>query len=153
MLVVPLGLLAKVAGKPMVDDREEVDRQKVAAAARAIVIEVERKLGFLPVDREDEKLGYDIESKDPRTGRLRFIEVKGRAAGADTITVTKNEVLTSLNKPDDYILAIVEFFGEREHRVHYVRRPFERSGVTVDFNGASVNLYFAELLKRAEGPH
>ncbi|MBC7170627.1 DUF3883 domain-containing protein [Candidatus Bipolaricaulota bacterium] len=153
VLVVPLGLLAKVAGKPMVDDREEVDRQKVAAAARAIVIEVERKLGFLPVDREDEKLGYDIESKDPRTGRLRFIEVKGRAAGADTITVTKNEVLTSLNKPDDYILAIVEFFGEREHRVHYVRRPFERSGVTVDFNGASVNLYFAELLKRAEGPH
>ena len=28
-------------------------------------------------------------------------EVKGRAAGAPTITVTKNEVLTSLNKLED----------------------------------------------------
>ena len=26
-----------------------------------------------------------------------------------TVTVTKNEILTSLNKPEDYILAIVEF--------------------------------------------
>ncbi|MBF0449991.1 MAG: DUF3883 domain-containing protein [Candidatus Magnetomorum sp.] len=28
--------------------------------------------------------------------RLRFIEVKGRKQGADTITVTKNEILTAL---------------------------------------------------------
>jgi hypothetical protein len=45
----------------------------------------------------------------PGTGKLRFIEVKGRVAGADTITVTRNEILYSLNKPDDFILAIVEF--------------------------------------------
>ncbi len=37
-------------------------------------------------------------------------------------------------------------------QVHYVRRPFERTGVTVDFNGASVSFYFADLLKRAEDP-
>ena len=49
----------------------------------------------------------------PGTGRLRFIEVKGRVAGADTITVTKNEILYSLNKPDDFILAIVEFLRRR----------------------------------------
>lgn len=30
-------------------------------------MDVERSLGFEPVDREFEKLGYDIESKDPRT--------------------------------------------------------------------------------------
>lgn len=72
------------------------------------------------------RLGYDIENRDPRTGRLRFIEVKGRVAGADTITVTKNEILTSLNKPDDYILAVVEFLGGDQHRVHYVRRSFRR---------------------------
>jgi transcriptional regulator CtsR len=29
-------------------------------------------------DREHEKLGYDIESRVPNTGKLRFIEVKGR---------------------------------------------------------------------------
>lgn len=40
--------------------------------------------------------GYDIESRDPMTERLHFIEVKGRVKGATTVTVTKNEILTSL---------------------------------------------------------
>lgn len=153
VLVVPLGLLAKMSGRPLSEEeRRVVDKQKVAAAARAIVMDVERLLGCTPVNREEEKLGYDIESRDPRTGNLRFIEVKGREAGADTITVTKNEILTALNKPDAYILAVVELAGDGTHAVHYVRRPFERSGVTVDFNGASVNFHFADLLKRAEVP-
>ena len=34
-------------------------------------MEVERGLGFEPVDREFEKLGYDIESRVPGTGKLR----------------------------------------------------------------------------------
>jgi hypothetical protein len=38
------------------------------------------------------------------------------------------------------------------HRVHHLRRPFERSSVTTDFNGASVNFRFAEPLTRAEAP-
>lgn len=46
------------------------------------------------------------------TGRLRFIEVKGRVRGATTVTVTKNEILTALNKPDDFILTVVEAEGE-----------------------------------------
>ena len=36
----------------------------------------------------------------PNTGKLRFIEVKGRLADADSITVTRNEVLAALNKPE-----------------------------------------------------
>ena len=115
---------------------------------RAVVREVERSLGYEPVDREFEQLGYDIESRVPGTGRLRFIEVKGRVAGAQTITVTKNEILTSLNKPEDYILAIVEFGGET-NRVHYVRRPFQREP---DFGVTSVNYGLAELLARAAAP-
>ena len=79
---------------------------------------VERESGIrADVDREFEKRGYDIESRVPGTGRLRFIEVKGRISGAANILVTRNEILYSLNKPDDYILAIVEFLGENDHRV------------------------------------
>ena len=118
-------------------------------AARAIAMAVERCLGFEPTDRGAEKLGYDIDSRDARTGKLRFIEVKGRVAGADTITVTKNEILTSLNKPDDFILAIVEFLEGDQHRVHYVRRPFRREP---DFGVTSVNYNLAELLARVEEP-
>jgi hypothetical protein len=110
---------------------------------------VERQLGYEPEDREFERLGYDIESRDSRTGRLRFLEVKGRVSGAATITVTKNEILYSLNKPEDFILAIVEFMTDGSHRVHYVRRPFRREP---DFGVTSVNYDFAELLARAEVP-
>jgi hypothetical protein len=112
-------------------------------------MEVERRLGFEPTDREIEKLGYDIESRVPGTGRLRFLEVKGRVTGAETVTVTKNEILTSLNKPDDFILALVEFLDANAHRVHYLRRPFQRDP---DFGVTSVNYDFAELLARAEEP-
>jgi len=150
LVVVPLGLVAAMEGrKPVV---RSVDTQASAARARAIVMKTERALGFDPIDREFEKLGYDIESRVPGTGQLRFLEVKGRVTGADTITVTKNEILTSLNKPDDFILALVEFLDSENHRVHYLRRPFERSGVTTDFNGASVNFPFADLLSRAGEP-
>ena len=112
-------------------------------------MQMERQLGFEPVDREIEKLGYDIESRDPSTGKLRFLEVKGRISGADTICVTRNEILYSLNKPEDFVLAIVEFLTDTDHRVHYVRRPFQREP---DFGVTSVNYDFPELLARAEQP-
>ena len=112
-------------------------------------MEVERSLGFEPTDREFEKLGYDIESRVPGTGKLRFIEVKGRVSGADTITVTKNEILYSLNKPDDFILAIVEFLDDDAHRVHYLRRPFQREP---DFGVTSVNYSLCDLIEKAETP-
>jgi SNF2 family DNA or RNA helicase len=147
LLVVPLGLIAAMTGRPLpaATPAQAVDKQAAAARARAIVMEVERSLGYAPVDREFEQLGYDIESRVPGTGKLRFIEVKGRDGEAATITVTKNEILYSLNKPDDYILAIVEFVGEG-HRVHYVRRPFTREP---DFGVTSVNYDLAELIGRA----
>ena len=112
-------------------------------------MEVERGLGYEPTDREFDKLGYDIESRVLDTGRLRFIEVKGRASGAATITVTKNEILYSLNKPDGFILAIVEFLDGGSHRVRYLRHPFQREP---DFGVTSVNYDFAKLLARAEAP-
>ena len=149
VVVVPMGLLAKVMGRAAPATAAPVDTQASAARARAIVMEVERQLGYEPVDREHEKLGYDIESRHPGTGKLRFIEVKGRVAGADTVTVTKNEILYSLNKPDDFILALVEFQGGDNHRVLYLRRPFRREP---DFGVTSVNYDFAELIARAEEP-
>jgi len=139
----------QMTGQSLPKQAQTADTQASAARARAIVLQVERQLGFQPTDREYEKLGYDIESPEPRTGRLRFLEVKGRVSGAATITVTKNEVLYSLNRPEGFILAIVEFLDGEAHNVHYVRRPFQREP---DFGVTSVNYDFAELLARAEQP-
>jgi len=126
------------------------DTQASAARARAISMEIERGLGFEPTDRELEKLGYDIESRVVGTGKLRFIEVKGRISGAATITVTRKEISYSLNKPEDFILAIVEFTGDNTHRVHHLRQPFAREP---DFGVTSVNYDFSELIARAEQPN
>ena len=147
LVVIPMGLLADMTGAAA--PRRPVDTQKSAAKARAIIMEVERGLGFEPVDRETEHLGYDIESRIPGTGKLRFIEVKGRQSGADTVTVTKNEILTALNKPDDFILGIVEFLDGGDHRVHYLRDPFQKEP---DFDVTSVNYKLNELIKRAGKP-
>jgi hypothetical protein len=112
-------------------------------------MEVERRLGYDPTDRECEKLGYDIESRVPDTGKLRFIKVQGRTRGAATITVTRNEILYSLNRPEDFILGIVEFLEDSSHHIHYVRQPFQREP---DFGVTSVNYDFAELLARSRSP-
>jgi superfamily II DNA or RNA helicase len=149
LLVAPLGLVRATQGLPAASAQVAVDTQAAAARARDIVMDVERKLGFAPVDRERDKLGYDIESAIPGTGRLRFIEVKGRVGDADTVTVTKNEILYSLNKPDDFILAMVAFAKDGSHEVRYLRRPFQREP---DFGVTSVNYVLADLLSRAEAP-
>ncbi|WP_298135103.1 helicase-related protein [Acidiferrobacter sp.] len=149
MLIIPAGLMKVMTGQDTSAPSAPVDTQASAARARQIIMAIERSLGFEPTDREFERLGYDIESRVPGTGKLRFIEVKGRVSGAQTITVTKNEILYSLNKPDDFILAIVEFQDGGGHEVHYVRQPFQREP---DFGATSVNYDFSELLTRAAGP-
>jgi hypothetical protein len=149
LLVAPLGLLMAMQEKALPTDEQTTDKQAVAARAREIVMAAERELGFEPIDREYEKLGYDIESRAPETGKLRFIEVKGRVAGAETLTVTKNEILFSLNKPEDFFLAIVEFRNDGTHRLRYLRSPFRREP---DFAVTSVNYDFSELLAMSLPP-
>jgi hypothetical protein len=154
LLVLPRELLGKLnpvtkGGEVGTQAQGPVDTAVSAARARAAVMAVEVSLGYQPVDRELEKLGYDIESKHPASGQLRFIEVKGRVAGAESITVTRNEILYSLNKPDAFILAIVEFHDDEAHTVHYVRQPFRAEP---DFGATSVNYSMAELLARASKP-
>jgi hypothetical protein len=89
------------------------ETRRVGDLAMRAVMATERRLGYEPHDVGRDDLGYDIESRAParcgsETRPLRFIEVKGRIADARTVTVTKNEILTALNKPEDWILALVE---------------------------------------------
>jgi hypothetical protein len=94
------------------------DRRAIEIAGMNAVMEIERRLGYIPTDVSATKCGYDIESEIPKEKRinsecLRFIEVKGREKGATTVTVSKNEILTGLNRPNEFILAIVEV--DRQH--------------------------------------
>jgi hypothetical protein len=147
-LIVPFGLLQRFQEPaPAEPPTFAKDRELVAALAMAKVMETERALGREPRDVHEENRGYDIESSIPGTGRLLFIEVKGRAPDARTVTITRNEILTGLNKPEEYTLAIVYVDETAAKTPRYVRRPFQREP---DFGVESVNYDLEELLARSE---
>ena len=150
-IIVPAGLLRKMtpsvpAGLP---ESTAEGRAAVERLAMEAVIAAERALGNEPRDVSTERLGYDLESRDSGTRGLRFIEVKGRADGAATVTVTRNEILTALNKPAAFILAIVEVSNGLAREPRYVRQPFHREP---DFGATSVTYKLSELVGRSASP-
>ena len=156
-LVVPIGLLrravapekARLGVRETAPNGRPAGRAEVERLAMEAVMAAERALGHEPRDVSAAKVGYDVESRDGTTGRLRFIEVKGRAGDADTVTVTHQEIRTALNKPDAFILAIVRVRDGYVSGPHYLRRPFRAEP---DFDAVSVTYNLRELLARAEAP-
>jgi hypothetical protein len=149
-LIIPAGLIARLKGEAIdpVSLFGMENKTMIEQTAMEAVLERERQNGFIPRDVSDAKLGWDVESLNPQTGKLRFIEVKGRIEGAKTITVSKNEILVGLNKLEDYFLAIVEvkFSGGKAlaNRIDYIQQPFKREP---DFAAVSVNYELTKLLK------
>lgn len=153
-LVIPRGLLAEITGAP-VDLGAKANRAAVEAAGMAAVMRIERDLGYEPRDRSRENVGYDIESSAPAGTSmegLRFIEVKGRVAGADTVTVSRNEVLSALNNPERFLLALVEvtFGGDgavAKTQTTYLRKPFHNA---IDSTANCVVFDIRDLKAKAE---
>ena len=164
-LVIAIGLLQRLQPKPETTATPFArETKRVELMAMATVMAAEQALGYQPRDVSASKCGYDIESRDPKTGHLRFVEVKGRIETADTVTVTKNEIITALNQPDQYVLALVQVplnpngpegdavplpEGTGNYPVapkgcilRYVHQPFQREP---DFGVCSVNYDWKEL--------
>ena len=152
-IVVPIGLVNKLL-PPLSQPEDEgsaasaAARKQMELLAMQMVMDAEERLGNQPRDVSRAKCGYDIESKVQADGKLRFIEVKGRVAGALTVTVTRNEILTALNKPDDFILAVGQVEEGRQNLV-YIRQPFQQEP---EFAVESINYKLAELLSRGQAP-
>lgn len=149
-LVVPAGLLLQRRGEPGWT-ADAAARSRVEQIAMDAVIAAERALGHHVVDVSAQKCGWDVTSVPPAVaGRLppsRHIEVKGRAKGSSTVTVTRNEVLYGLNQQDKFMLAVVMVDGEHHEPPRYVRRPFTQEP---DWAVTSVNLDLLQLLARSE---
>jgi superfamily II DNA or RNA helicase len=130
-LIIPKGLLTARAptaetGKESGFEEDPIARAEIERLAMEAVMAAERRLGNIPRDVSAENKGYDIESRDPKAGHLRFIEVKGRHADGRDVIVTKNELLASLNAPETYILALVRVENGFAHEPIYVRQFFKR---------------------------
>jgi hypothetical protein len=64
------------------------------------------------------------------------------------VSVKKTQIITGLNKPEDFILALVVVDGEAT-TASYLRKPFSREP---DFDVTAVTYDLSKLLKRAEEP-
>ncbi len=85
---------------PMVRD-EEIEHIAMKEA-----MNYERAQGWIPEDVSAEDRGFDILSRHPESGQVRFIEVKGRA-GVGPVALTPNEYKTAERLRADYWLYVV----------------------------------------------
>jgi hypothetical protein len=148
-LVVPAGYLASL--RPDGPGTRPPDPSITERIAVEAVLAIERELGREPEEQDHFNPGFDILSKDRVTGDLRFIEVKGRVAGAPTVTVTRTEILTALNKGAQFILALVSVDGAAAASVHYLGDPFKGEPEAY-FDMTSVNYDWKKLIAKSGEP-
>lgn len=152
-VVIPAGLLMERKGEGENSGVDSAARAHIEAVAMKAVIGAEQSFGHFVTDVSAEKCGWDVTSVAPERDGLpsvtRHIEVKGRAKGQTTITVSRNEIMYGLNQSDKFILAVVVVDGNSYEGPFYIKEPFDSEpGWAV----TSVNLDLSSLLERAELP-
>lgn len=147
-LIIPQGLLNERLGTNTPDEfaLDPEARKRVEKLAMQAVISYEESQGYRTEDVSAQKCGWDVTSHS-NNGEIRFLEVKGRVKGAPTVTVTRNEILTSLNQPDKFILAIVLVDGNNAESPVYIRRPFQKEP---EFGVTSINYDVNQLISLGE---
>jgi Domain of unknown function (DUF3883) len=145
-LVVPVGLLRKLRGEgPALSAADAAARKRIETLAMQAVFMAETAKGHRVVDVSAQKCGWDVSSYPPNSTDPKHIEIKGRAKGSDTITVSRNEILYAFNQAEKFVLAIV-FVNpdDSTESPHYLTNPFQREP---DWGAASVNYSIGSLLR------
>jgi superfamily II DNA or RNA helicase len=149
-LVIPVGLLLEASGAAEEAGPDAAARKRVELLAMNAVFEAEKGLGRMPRDVSAQRgIGYDIELMDDQ-GDLFFIEVKGRVDGADSVTLTINEVNTGRNSPHRFRLALVTVTGDQAAAPVYV------SGIdwgVPGFGDTQITKNLQQLLAAGRAPH
>lgn len=157
-LVVPAGLMRTRRGDEPVDTvaatfaANALARARIEKAAMHAVRRAEEERGCRVVDVSADKCGWDLTSYPPavdgKQPEPRHIEVKGRAKGAGTVCVTRNEMLYAFNQGDKFVLAVVLVGdGDEVEGPHYIRNPFDREP---GWGVASINYNLGDLLAGKE---
>ena len=98
-LVISQGMLSQRKGETNFSADPET-RSRIEKVAMQALMDAERSFGYEVTDVSAEKCGWDVTARPPMVeGRLlddRHIEVKGRAKGQSTITVSRNEIIYGL---------------------------------------------------------
>jgi hypothetical protein len=150
-LVIPQELLASRKGETQFSVDAQA-RARIERVAMQAVMDAERAMGHQVFDVSEQKCGWDMTARPPANtdGSIlpdRHIEIKGRAKGQSTITVSRNEIIYSLNQADKFWLAIVIVDGDSYEGPFYIKNPFTTEP---DFGVASINYDLSDLLSKAE---
>jgi SNF2 family DNA or RNA helicase len=160
-LVLPIGLLRRLRGETDPDSLiapfsiDAAARTRIEKLAMEAVRRTEEAKGCRVVDVSAQKCGWDLTVYAPpgsnaRVVDPRHIEVKGRVKGADTVTVSYNEMLYAFNQGEKFVLAIVLIDEhDRTEGPYYIRNVFDREPA---WGVASVNFHLSNLLAKAELP-
>lgn len=154
-LILPAGLLRKLRGESdgvATFGADAAARSRIETLAMEAVRRAEEARGCHVVDVSAQKCGWDLTSHPPAVNGTqpdaRHIEVKGRAKGAPTITITRNEMLYALNQAEKFILAIVMVDeNENVEGPFYLKNPFTTEP---GWGVSSVNYDINALLEHAK---
>lgn len=100
-------------------------RKELGKKAELIVVEDLKAKGFEVVRMPEGNRGYDIEAKNPITGELFFVEVKGDAyAWSDKgVGISRAQYETGLEKRASFFLAVVDNLASVPGSPHYIKDP------------------------------
>lgn len=156
-LILPQGLLNRMIKVSEVDrDRAARDQEAIRAVERRAVdavLAAERSLGRTPEEMPRNNKGFDLRSWNAGRTELLHLEVKGRIAGADDFTITRNEVLHAKNAAERYRLALVRVspLGPQHDEVCYLAEPFTETN-TDDFNVTKFVFHWDRMWARGRSP-
>jgi hypothetical protein len=100
---------------------EEIERKAMEYA-----MEFEKKNNRIPEDVSKIE-HYDIRSTDPRSGEIRFIEVKGRWPLEIIVELTEQEYEYAKRLGNDYWLYVIYGFSTGNPRLLIIRDPINRA--------------------------
>jgi hypothetical protein len=153
-LVVPQGLLAKLAGLAESIGHYATDTALVERRAVEAVLAAERALARAALEMPRNNPGYDIQSRPADGGARIDIEVKGRVLGASDFFVTRTEVLHAKNVADAYRLVLVAVDldrGPEYDDVRYLANPFTRTELG-DFEATGITGKWVEMWAKGQKP-
>lgn len=149
--VIPAGALLDLPPEARAVDAAA--RSRVERIAMQAVMDTERANGREVEDVSAQKCGWDVTSRllddQGNIAEERHLEVKGRAQGQTTITVTRNEALYAMNQKDKFHLVIVLVAPDGSYEGPFdVGNPIEKEPGWAE---VSTNLDLGTLLRKAKG--
>ena len=106
------------------------EKKRIETEAMRVALEYERAHGREPVDVSAVE-HFDILSRDPRTGEVRYIEVKGHAGPSLLAELSESEYQVAQEKRDRYWLYIVCDIAKGKPQLVAVQDPLSRMKVEV----------------------